>query len=199
MDDAHAAATTAHRGFCDDGIADLPGNFFRLCCRLDGILGSRKDRNARRSGQSSCGGLVSKQFKKLWRRSDETDASFFAGACKRRIFGKKTVTWVDGVDALLFREPDDSRDVQVGFHGALAGANLIGFVSLKAMERKPVFLRIDGHGSQPQFVGGAEDAYGDFAAIGGEQFADGFGLLHLRGDQCVARNSTLFHGDDATK
>src|SRR5260370_12984238 len=67
------------------------------------------------------------------------------------------------------------------------------------MQSEPVFLRINGHGAQPEFVGGTEDAYGDFAAIGGEKFADRSCLLHLRGDQCVARNSTLFHDDDATQ
>ena len=106
---------------------------------------------------------------------------------------------MDSVDAFLFRQRYDSRNVQIGFHGTLGGANLIGFVSLKAMQRQPVFLRIDGHRAQAKLIGGAENAYGDFAAIGGEKLANWFGLLHLRGDQCVARNSTLFHGGDATE
>jgi len=42
------------------------------------------------------------------------------------------------------------------------------------MQGEPVFLRIDGHGAQAELVGGAKDAYSDFAAIGGEQFADRF-------------------------
>ncbi len=67
------------------------------------------------------------------------------------------------------------------------------------MQGEPVFLRVDGHGTQAEFIGGAEDAYSDFAAIGGEQFVDRFGLLHFRGDECVARNSTLFHGGGATQ
>src|SRR5438067_6891245 len=60
MDDTHAAAAAAHRRFHDDGIADLPSNFLRLRRRLNGILGSGKDRNARRCRQSSSGGFVSK-------------------------------------------------------------------------------------------------------------------------------------------
>ena len=86
---------------------------------------------------------------------------------------------MDSVDALLFRQRDDSCNVQVGFHGAFARANLIGFIGLKAMQRKPVFLRIDGYGAQAELIGGAEDTDGDFAAIGGEEFSNRFGLLHL--------------------
>ncbi len=74
---------------------------------------------------------------------------------------------MDGVDALLFRQCHDSRNVQIGFHGALAGADLIRLVSLEAMQGEPVFLRIDGHGAQAELVGGAEDANGDFAAVSG--------------------------------
>src|SRR5258708_3834944 len=67
------------------------------------------------------------------------------------------------------------------------------------MQGEAVFLRIDGHGAEAKLIGGAEDAYSDFAAVGSEQFTDRFGLLHLRGNQGVARNSTLFHGDNATR
>ncbi len=106
---------------------------------------------------------------------------------------------MDGVDTLLLRECHNSCDVQIGFHRALAGARLISFIRFEAMEREAVFLRVDGHGAQAEFIGGAEDAYGDFAAIGGKQFADRFGFLHLRSGHCVARNSTLFHGGQATR
>ena len=47
MNDAHASATTTHRGFHDNGIADLPRDFLRFRSRLDRILSSRKDRNPR--------------------------------------------------------------------------------------------------------------------------------------------------------
>src|SRR5229473_3763822 len=121
MNDAHAAATTAHRRFHDDGIADLKRSLLRLLGRLDWILSSVKHRNARRYGQSSSGGFVSKQFEKIRRRTDENDAGLFAGPGESRIFGEETVTRVDGVDALLFCQSYDSRDVQIGFDRALAG------------------------------------------------------------------------------
>src|SRR5258708_37324205 len=87
----------------------------------------------------------------------------------------------------------------MGFHRPFAGADLIRFVSFETMRAKPVFLRINSHSAQAELIGGAKDANGDFAAIGGEEFADRIGFLHLRGDQGVARNSTLFHAENATR
>src|SRR5712664_3198701 len=193
MNNAHAAAAAAHPCFHNYGIADLPRNLLRLCCRLDRVLGSWQNRHSRRCGQSSSGGFVSKQLEKIGWRTNEDDAGLFAGTGESRIFGKKTVTRVDGVDALLFCQSYDSRDVQIGFDRALASADLIRLVSLEAMQGEPVFLRINGHGAQAELVGGAEDSNGDFAAIGGEQFADRFAFPYLRGGQCVTPNSTLSH------
>ena len=179
MNDAHAAAASAHRRFHDDGVADFPRD--RLCLRsgLDRIFGSGKDGNSGGSGEPARRGLVTQQFEKIRRRTNEDDASLFASARESGIFRKKTVTWVDGVDAFFFRQRDDSGDVQIGFDGAFAGSDLIRFVCLEAMQGEPIFLRIDGHGAQAKLVSGAEDAYGDLAAIGGEQFVERLGFLHL--------------------
>ena len=62
MNDAHAATTAAHRGFHNNGIADLPSNFLRLRRRLDRIIGPREHGDARRSSKPSSGGLVPKQL-----------------------------------------------------------------------------------------------------------------------------------------
>ena len=86
---------------------------------------------------------------------------------------------MDGVDAPLFCQRHDSRNVQIRFDRPLAGADLIRFISLEAVQGEPVLLRINSHGAQVELVGGAEDAYGDFAAIGSEQLADRSGLPHL--------------------
>jgi len=48
------------------------------------------------------------------------------------------------------------------------------------MERQAVFLRVDGHGAKAEFVGGAKNADGDFAAVGGEEFANGTRFFTMR-------------------
>ena len=93
-----------------------------------------------------------------------------AGAGRSRILRKESVAGMDRVDALLRGPGHDALDVEVGLHRTLALADQVGFVRLEPVQAKAVFLRIDGDGAQPQFVGRAQDANGDFAAIQGKQF-----------------------------
>jgi hypothetical protein len=67
------------------------------------------------------------------------------------------------------------------------------------VQRQTILLRINRYRSQAEFVRGPEDANGDLAAIGGEQFMNGFGLLHIGNKKYIARNSTLFHERGATR
>ena len=83
------------------------------------------------------------------------------------------------VDLLSFCQANNPRNIQVRFYGAFPGTHLIGLVGLEAVQGKPVFLRIDGHGAQAKLVGSAKDANGDFAAVGSQQFANWFHFPHL--------------------
>ena len=74
------------------------------------------------------------------------------------------------VHALLFRQRDDAGDVEIGADGTFAFADDIRLVRLEAVNGEPVFLRIDGDGAQAEFSRRAEDANGDLAAVGDEQF-----------------------------
>jgi hypothetical protein len=85
---------------------------------------------------------------------------------------------VDGVNFVGFGDGDDAGDVEVGFDRAFAGADLVRFVGLEAVEGEAVFVGVDGHGAETEFVCGAEDAHGDFAAVGSEEFADGARFFH---------------------
>ena len=80
---------------------------------------------------------------------------------------------MDGVDALFRGQRDDALDIQIGLDRPFAFADQIGFVGLETMQAEPVFLGIDGDRAQPEFVGGAQDADRDFAAIQGQQFFHG--------------------------
>ncbi len=72
---------------------------------------------------------------------------------------------MDRIDALFLRERDDAFDIKVGLHRAFAGADQVSFVGLEAVQGEAVFLRKDGYRAQAEFVGGAKNANGDFAAI----------------------------------
>ncbi len=79
---------------------------------------------------------------------------------------------MDRIDFVLPGDLDDGRDVQIGPNRLARLADQVGFVGFEAMQGVAVFVRIDGHRANAQFVGGAKHPNGDFAAIGDEQFAD---------------------------
>ncbi len=88
---------------------------------------------------------------------------------------------MDGVGAGQFGDAQDFVDRQVAFDRAHLGiemgasADLIGFVRLEAVQRQLVLFRPDGDGLQPQFIGRAKDANGDFGAVGDEYLRDRHG------------------------
>ena len=194
MHHAHAAPAAAHRGLDDDGIADFAAIF---CASLADLTGS--------SVPGSTGTPAEAASLRAAVLSPSSSSSSGVGPMKvipafsqaRANAGfsdKKSVTRMDRVDALLFGERHDSRDVQVRFDWSLADANLVGFIGLEPVQAQPVFLRINADRAQAEFGGRAKDADGDLAAVGGEQFLDRFGLLHQGSDRTrPSQNFRLFH------
>ena len=114
--------------------------------------------------------FVAHQFEQFRTRADESDAGFVAGAGEVGVLGEKAVARMNHVDALFLRQRDDAFDVEIRADRPFAFADQIGFVRLETVHGKPILLRVNGDGAQPEFRGGAKNADGDFAAIGGEKF-----------------------------
>ncbi len=173
FDHAHAAAAAAEGGFDDEGEADVTRRSFRRGLGIvDGLLGAGDDGDAGFLGEAAGGGLVAEEFEQVGAGADEGDAGLGAGAREGGIFGQEAVAGMDGIDALFLGQGDDALDIEVGFDRAFAFADEVGFVGLEAVEGEAVFLGIDGDGAQAEFVGGAQNADGDFAAVQREK------LLH---------------------
>ena len=79
---------------------------------------------------------------------------------------------MDGVDLMTAGQGDDIVDVEIGSQRLAGFADVIGFVGLEAVQGEAIFMRIDGHRANAQFVGRAKNANGDFTAVGDEKFAD---------------------------
>jgi hypothetical protein len=178
VNDAHAASTASHGGFDDDGITDFGGNFEGLGGRGDGIFRAGKCGDSGRGGEAARGGFVAEEFEKFRGRSNESDAGLGTSAGKRRIFSEEAVAGMDGVHIVGLGDAEDAGNVEIGFDGSFAGADAIGFVRFEAVKGEAVFLGIDGDGAEAEFVGGAENADGDFATVGGEEFANGTLFFH---------------------
>ena len=63
-------------------------------------------------------------------------------------------------------------DVQVRPNRLARLADQIRLVRLEAVQGIAVFVRVNGDRANAQFVGGTEDANGNFAAVGDEQLGD---------------------------
>ena len=76
---------------------------------------------------------------------------------------------MDRVRAGDFRGGNDVRDIEVAF-GRRAGADTDGFVRHLDVQAVAVGFGMDGDGFKPHLAAGADDAHGDFAAVGDQDF-----------------------------
>jgi hypothetical protein len=136
---------------------------------LDRILGSRKHGNVRFGRDLTGRHLVAHLLEHLRLGTDPGDAVLDTGPRELRVFREKSVPGMDEIDFLFLRQSDDILDVEVGRHGPFSAPDKIGFISLEAVDPEPVFMGEDGHGLHPELRRTAEEADGDFTAIGGKE------------------------------
>ena len=120
-------------------------------------------------------------------RSDEGQAGGFADFGEVGVFGKETVAGMNGVGVGDFGGADDGRNVEVAAR-AFRRADADGFVGEAGVEAVAVGFGIYGDRADAEILAGANDAQGDFAAVGDQNLlnmdlagADGeerFAVLH---------------------
>ncbi len=73
---------------------------------------------------------------------------------------------------MLFGDGDERRNIEIPFdrRAAVGGPDQIGLIGLETVQRKAVFIGIDRDGAEAQFRCRPENADGDFASVGNEQF-----------------------------
>ena len=79
---------------------------------------------------------------------------------------------MDGIGPRDAGDADIFIDLQIGFDRPLALPDQIGLVRLEAVKRQLVLFGIGRNGFEPQLIGSAKDADGNFAAVGDEDFFD---------------------------
>ena len=67
---------------------------------------------------------------------------------------------------MLLRHGDDASDIQIRADGFAGLADEVGFIGLEAVESEPIFVGVNRHRADAQFVRRAKHADGDFAPIG---------------------------------
>ncbi len=173
LDDAHASAAAAPARFehhrKTDGVghgADLHviGRQGRRC---------RHHRHPRCRRQITRFDLVAEAAHGVGQRAHEYDAGGRTGLGKLGAFGQESVTWMNGIGPSLNGNTDDVVDVQIGINRALALAYQVALVGFGPMQRKAVFLRMNGNRANAEFGRGSHHTNGNFTAIRDEEALDG--------------------------
>ena len=169
---SHAAATTAVGRLEDHRPAEFLRDRERIGEARHRPGAAGEDRHARLPGEFAGGSLVAERFEQLDPRAYKRDARLHAGGGELGILREEAVAGMDAVDAVGLGERHDPLDVEVRANRLARLAREVGLVRLEAVERETVFMGVDSDGANAQFVRRPEDADGDFAAIGDEEFGD---------------------------
>ncbi|RMN69225.1 hypothetical protein ALQ54_05717 [Pseudomonas syringae] len=170
MNHTHTATTTATGGLDDHRVTDFTANAQsgvfvfrqravgtgngRYIGQLHGVLG----RN-----------LVAHQANGVCFWTDESEARFFNLFGEVGVLGEKPVTRVDRRGAGHFGSRNDRRNVQVGQIGRCR-TDADGFVCQAQVHQLAICGGVYSDGLDAQFFTGTQDAQGNFAAVGDQNF-----------------------------
>ena len=173
VDDAHALAAAAGDGLDDDGEADALRFLDGFALIVDGAVGAGHARHLGGGGRLAGHGLVTHLPDDFGAGADELDVGGGALLGEAGALGEEAVARVDGVDVGDLGGRDDAILAQVRIL-ARSGPDADGLVGELHVQRLLVGLGIDRDGLDAQLPARADDAKGDFAAIGDED------LVHAR-------------------
>ena len=167
----HPASAAAAGGLDDHGVADFPGDFQRFLLVLDGTVAAGHHGHTRLAHRLAGRDLVSHRADGRAGRADEFDVAVLTNLGEMRVFGEEPVTGVDRLHVAHFGGADNAVDLEIAFlAGSVADAD--GLVRQLNVERVGIRLRIDSQCPDTQFPARANDAHGDFTAIGYQDFIE---------------------------
>ena len=162
---AHAFATTAGRGFDQDGEANFVGQADGFLFVFDQPFAAGHHGHIGGFGQLPGGVFVPQFGHRLRRGADEVDVATAADFVEVGVLRQKTVAGMDGLDVADFGGADDAVDFQITV-GGFRRADAICFVGQIEIARTAIGFAEDGHGFDAQFAAGADDPQRNFAPIG---------------------------------
>jgi signal transduction histidine kinase len=142
-----------------------------LLSRFDRVERAGRQRRTDLLGDVTGTDLVAQAFDCLGGRSDPDDARRRYRARKIRILGEEAVAGVNRVGAGPLGGGDDLGNDEVGV-GAGCAVQTDGFVSKPDVLCVDVLIGIDGDGGDSRVFRGADDANGDFTAVGDEDLGN---------------------------
>ena len=169
--DAHALAAAAVRGLDHQRIADAVG-FALQCFRrlvLPGVAGDHRHAGGLHQLLGSC--LAAHPAHGRGGRADEGQTGRGHGVGEVRVLAEEAVAGMHRLRARRPRDFDDRIAAQITVRRPRP-ADGPGLVRLAHVLRVGVGLRIHGHGADAEAPRRADDAAGDFAAVGDEDLPE---------------------------
>ncbi len=108
---------------------------------------------------------------RLRRRADKRDARLCAGFGKSGVFGEKTVAGMDGLRTGGTGGGEKGFWPQIALSGR-SGPDVAGFVGQSHVQGPGVGVGVNRNGADAEGSGRADDATGDLAPIGNENFLE---------------------------
>ncbi len=157
-------------------------SFSALLFAVDRAVAARQNRHARFLHHPARARLVAHQPDDLRVGADELDVAGLAHFGEVGALGEKAVAGMDRVGAGDLRGADDGRHVQIAV-GAARRADADVLVGEADVQRVLVGLGVDRHRLDAQLPAREDDAQGDFATVGDQNFLEHRGGLIRRGQE----------------
>ncbi len=167
--DAHALAATAGGGLDHDGIADLVGDLHRMFDVGDLADIAGNGRNLGLSGRLLALDLVAHGGDRLGVGTDENDPRLLQSDRKGLPLRQEAVARVHRLGAGLLAGFDDLVDEQIGLGGGRR-TDVDGLIGHFHVQRLLIGIRIDGDGLDAHLARSLDDAAGDLATVGDQNF-----------------------------
>ena len=181
-----ALAAAARAGLDHHRVANAFGNLHCFFGRLDGVVHARNTVHACFAGQFFGLDLVAHGSNRIVLGADEGNALFLAALGKFGVLAQKSVARVNGLCAGGLGGGDDHVSQQIAF-AAGRRPDAHGFIGQGYVARLFVRIRIHGHGGNAHFAGGGDNAAGNFAPVGNQNFGKHFLFPYrLRVEYCRA-------------
>ena len=171
MGGSHAFAAATSDGFDHHGVPDFFCGFDGFMFGSDGAIATWRNGDASFAGIFAGEGFISHFTNGFGGGADEADVTGLADFGEVSAFGEKTVAGVDGVDIADFGGGDDAIDFEITL-GAGSWADADGFVGGLDVKGVVIGFGVDGESADAEVFAGADDAEGDFAAIGYKNFVE---------------------------
>jgi hypothetical protein len=170
-DDAHAAAAAAGDGLDDDRVAELLGDLQALLFTFDRAVAAGQHGHAGFLHRAPRARLVAHQTDDVRVGADELDVARLTDLREVGALGQEPVAGVNRVGARDLGGADDRGHVEIAV-GAARGADADVFVGKPHVQRVLVGLRVDGDRLDAELPARRDDAQGDLAAVGDQDFLE---------------------------